>query len=315
MTGRLEKLMTSNPELGETGPTNIVSIQGGLGNQLFEWGFAHALAAKGSRVIVDTVRCRGDRPLEIGALLKGHERLAKPWGYAALLAEKTGLLQNPKLQTTHWRLVKEQGFSHDPEIMDSLLHQNGGRNYILGYFQSPKYFAGQESIVRSAVTGLLHGMLTKKGQAKLDQLTSTANSVAVHVRRGDYVSSPTTAVHHGNLGGRYYEPALSAMRDLGKHNVIWFSDDTEWVRAELARPEDTVATPALMAELTTAAGGEIALMAACSSRVVANSSFSWWAGWLGGPSTAHSPVVAPSSWLAGLGEPAQDLVPAEWLRF
>ncbi|MGN5734319.1 alpha-1,2-fucosyltransferase [Arthrobacter psychrochitiniphilus] len=296
-------------------PVSIISIQGGLGNQLFEWAFAYALASSGSHVVIDTVRCRGKRPLEIGALLSKNKMLAKPWGYTAVLAEKAQLLEADRKLATRWRLVRESGFGHDPQLLETLLTPARCTNYVLGYFQSPKYFAGYEDEVRTAVSGLLTGMLTRQGVAMARELAASEDSVAVHVRRGDYISNSTAAAHHGSLQGNYYKHALSAMRDLGKTKILWFSDDTDWVRDELARPEDMIATPALTAELTTRAGGEIALMAACSSRVVANSSFSWWAGWLGHPATEQSPVAAPQQWLAGSANPALDLVPAHWLRF
>jgi hypothetical protein len=54
----------------------VLGLQGGIGNQLFEWAFAAALRASGRRVLYDAVRCRGDRPLMIGPLLPATERLA-----------------------------------------------------------------------------------------------------------------------------------------------------------------------------------------------------------------------------------------------
>lgn len=296
-------------------PKTIISIQGGLGNQLFEWAFAHVLGVKGGQVIFDTVRCRGDRPLEIAPLLRGSRKLARPWGYTAVLAQRLGVLGEKPLLGSKWRLVSEPSFSHDPTFMDNLLSPSRAENYVLGYFQSPKYFDGYEAAIRRGISGLLHGMLTAQGQAMAAEIVASPKSVAVHVRRGDYVSNLTAAAHHGTLSGDYYAQAVSVLRDLGKSEVIWFSDDTEWVRNQLARASDTVATPELMAEMTTSAGGEIALMSACSSRVVANSSFSWWAGWLGAPSTELSPVIAPRQWLAGSEDPAEDLIPADWWRF
>ncbi|PYI37319.1 hypothetical protein CVS30_16015 [Arthrobacter psychrolactophilus] len=309
------KHRAQSPESQKHGPVNIFSIQGGLGNQLFEWGLAHTLAASGGRVAFDTVRCRGNRPLAIGGLLRGYERLRKPWGYAAVLAHKSGLLTRTAPLANQLRLVSESGFSHDPHLVDRLLTGDHGRNYVLGYFQSPKYFAGQEDAVRTVVLGYLESMLTPAGVSKTRELSQTPGTVAVHVRRGDYVNNPVAAAHHGNLQGDYYAQALELVRDLGKHRVMWFSDDTEWVRNELARAEDIVATPAMMAGMTTAAGGEIALMAACSSRVIANSSFSWWGGWLGQPASEESPIIAPLQWIAGSGDTAPDLVPEQWVRF
>ena len=295
--------------------TNIISIQGGLGNQLFAWAFAHALKSRGSTVILDTVRCRGNRPLEIGALVGARQRLVKPLGYAAVLAHKGGFLPTGRTWGPSWRLAQEPGFAFDQDFVDGLLDPCQGSNYVLGYFQSPKYFAGYEDQVGSAVRGLLRGMLTEEGRKTADKLAEDPNSVAVHVRRGDYVSNLVTSEHHGSLQADYYSNALEAVRDIGRKNVIWFSDDTDWVRAELARPEDTVATPSFTAALTTAAGGEIALMASCSSRIIANSSFSWWAGWLGREASPAFPVIAPAKWLVGTGGAATDLVPASWRRF
>ncbi|MFC8302324.1 alpha-1,2-fucosyltransferase [Specibacter sp. NPDC057265] len=319
MTGRSELTAVKPAQPKRRGAhvqtTTILSVQGGLGNQLFEWGFAHALAARGARVVIDTVRCRGNRPLELGALLDGYPRLSRPLGLAAVLAQKRGLLAGNWAGSGSMRLVQEPGFSFDQGFTDGLLRPEGATNYVLGYFQSPKYFAGQEQEVRTKVSGHLHGMLTQQGKSFAAALAADPHSAAVHVRRGDYLSNPVAAAHHGSLQGSYYQSALSTLRDLGKHNVLWFSDDTDWVAAELARPGDTVATPALTAELTTGAGGEIALMAACSSRVIANSSFSWWAGWLGGDSTAGSPVIAPAQWFSGSPDPAADLVPGHWMRF
>lgn len=296
-------------------PHNVLSLQGGLGNQLFEWGFAHTLAAKGSRVVFDTVRCRGNRKVEIAGLLAAYGKLARPLGLAAVAADKSGLWERRGSRNQRWRLVREPGFAFDAEFTGQLLRQNGATNYVLGYFQSPKYFGDQEDAVRAASSAWLHGMLTKRGKGFAAQLAADPHSAAVHVRRGDYLSNPVAAAHHGSLKNGYYDAALSALRDLGKRNVVWFSDDTDWVIAELARPGDTVATPAMMADMTTASGGEIALMASCSSRVIANSSFSWWAGWLGAAPTADSPVIAPAQWFTGSQDTARDLVPGSWLRF
>ena len=307
--------MPKSPARHRAESTNIISIQGGLGNQLFAWAFAHALKAQGSHVILDTVRCRGNRPFEIGGLVGKHQMLARPLGYAAVLGHKGGILPSRPTWGIPWQLAREPGFAFNQDFVAGLLSPSRRRNYVLGYFQSPKYFAGCEEQVRAAVRELLRGMLTEDGRTVADKLAVDPNSVAVHVRRGDYVSNQVASEHHGSLTADYYKTALEAVRDRGGKKVMWFSDDTDWVRAELARPEDTIATPSFTAGLTTAAGGEIALMASCSSRVIANSSFSWWAGWLGRDASPAFPVIAPARWLAGTAESATDLVPSSWTRF
>jgi hypothetical protein len=153
-------------------------------------------------------------------------------------------------------------------------------------------------------------MLSQSGLALLHRLEHDERSVAIHVRRGDYLSNPDAAVRHGVLGGDYYARALAHLEADGPRTRVWFGDDPEWIRANLAGEGDLICP----ADAATSDGGEIALMAACASRVIANSSFSWWAGWLGRPSTAEHPVIAPQIWFADGHSDASDLVPAAWLR-
>jgi hypothetical protein len=53
-------------------------------------------------------------------------------------------------------------------------------------------------------------------------------------------------------------------------------------------------------------------MSRCSHCVIANSTFSWWAAWLG-PAQNNGIVIAPSRWFAQAPEPA-NLIPPNWLR-
>ena len=55
-------------------------------------------------------------------------------------------------------------------------------------------------------------------------------------------------------------------------------------------------------------------MASCHSPVVANSSFSWWGGFLGRQPDDDHRVVAPRTWFAGAKVSTDALVPDSWLR-
>jgi hypothetical protein len=280
----------------------VLSLQGGIGNQLFEWAFGHELERAGFEVVFDGVRCRGDRPLMVRPLIRPDRMLSVGAGLALVLGVKAGLIsEHSKL-----RLVRQRRSGFDPSVGERV----AGGCYLLGYFQSPRYFASSADSVRSSVRGLLESMLTPVGVELARRLRADGSSVAVHVRRGDYMSNPEAAVRHGVLGREYYDQALTLLRNKGPRNVIWFGDDPDWVRANLAQEGDLVCPP----EATTAAGGEIALMASCRSRVIANSSFSWWGGWLGDESTTDHPVIAPLSWFADGHSDAGELVPDSWVR-
>jgi len=276
-----------------------LSLQGGLGNQLFQWAFATSSAAAGADVTLDTVRLRGDRPLALGGLADDFARLHRWHGLLLAGIERT----TRPFARAPLRTVVEEDFPFDSTLRSRLR----GRVYVLGYFQSFRYFQDVSDFVRTAVRAELGSQLTPAGLALRADLESDPTSVAVHVRRGDYVSNPIAAQHHGVLSPEYYRGALAAMRNRGLTTPVWFSDDPDFVRRELASPNDRVC-PVGVAR---SAGGEIALMAACSGRIIANSSFSWWAGWLGTPG---SPVIAPLHWFAAGNREIAQLLPATWIR-
>lgn len=281
----------------------IFSIQGGIGNQLFEWSFGYALQSQGKRVLFDPSRCRGERPFEIAPLISSDTLLSRPVGLALIALERSSATQFFGL-----RPVTENGSGYHSDIAGQLTQ----RSYLRGYFQSPRYFAGHEQEIRSKVLALLAGMLTPGGRELAKELSADKRSVAIHIRRGDYTSDPQAAKKHGVLEKAYYAKALARLEETGHTRRVWFSDDLAWVEKNLAEPGDLLCP----ADATSRAGGEIYLMASCSSRVIANSSFSWWAGWLGNEATAAHPVIAPAQWFAGSPDTdAADLVPAAWERF
>ncbi|MBG6237535.1 hypothetical protein IWX78_000478 [Mycetocola sp. CAN_C7] len=281
----------------------LLTLQGGLGNQLFEWAFAHDLERSGRRVLIDRVRCRGDRPLVIEPLLTSEQRFSQLSGLLLAVAQRRGRISD----SSALRLVKQKKSGHDVTVRERLT----GRSYLMGYFQSPHYFTASADSVRASITGLLDSMLTPSGRALAEELAADPHTVAVHVRRGDYLAVADNTARHGVLGQDYYDRALAHLDVLGHRNRVWFGDDPDWMTANLVREGDRVCP----ADATTQDGGEIALMSACSSKVIANSTFSWWAGWLGKPATSQHPVIAPATWFADAHSDASELVPPEWLRF
>ncbi len=148
------------------------------------------------------------------------------------------------------------------------------------YMQDPEYFEGFEDEIRD-----LYG----KDIGHIDR-------VAVHVRRGDYVRNP---FYVDLTRTAYYENALAQFK--GEKFLI-FSDDREFCE-EYFDGEDY--------EFDEHEGDIDALntMASCKGIIIANSSFSWWAAFLG---DKNKKVVAPMEWYTD-GEERTKL-PDEWIR-
>jgi hypothetical protein len=108
--------------------------------------------------------------------------------------------------------------------------------------------------------------------------------VAVHARLGDYSTHALrvgSAAYSYELGSDYYAQALARFPEASP--IALFSDEPDRAATLLPRRPDWVCPDA----------GAIEKMLALSrfhNIVIANSSFSWWAAWLGG---ADNKVVAP----------------------
>ena len=109
-------------------------------------------------------------------------------------------------------------------------------------------------------------------------ITAT-NSVAIHVRRGDFLSAQHDPnPNHYLLGEAYYANALRYMDAQLDHPMyFWFSDDIEWVKQNFGERDNYrfVNLHTQYADID-----EMMLMKHCNHIIAANSTFSWWAAWL-----------------------------------
>ena len=113
-------------------------------------------------------------------------------------------------------------------------------------------------------------------------LSSLDNPIALHVRRGDYI---TNSDNHPPCSQEYYENALS--RFDGDRTVVIFSDDSNWCRETFK--EDRFLISEGEDNLT-----DLCMMSLCSDFIIANSSFSWWGSWLS--KNDKKRIIAPKKW-------------------
>lgn len=131
-----------------------------------------------------------------------------------------------------------------------------------------------------------------KGNAKvyLNKINSSKIPLAMHIRRGDYVSNSKVNQFHGTCTKKYYINALEKYIKTDGLQVFVFSDDLDWVKEEFKDflPKDTEFV----------SGNEnfedFILMSNCSNHIIANSGFSSLSAWLSG--TEDSNITSPSRW-------------------
>lgn len=277
----------------------IARIRGGLGNQMFQYATAKALARRHGcsfALYVPRLRTHADRPFALDCF-------AAPLPLARLTdfqSFKGGFLSWPLLrQGLHPQVWRERGHNFDASL---ILAQPP--LYLDGYWQTEKYFCETRKELLQDFSW--RTALTERNLATLEQIEE-CESIAVHVRRGDYVSNPATTAHHGVLGLPYYEAAMHLAVQRTRNPLFFvFSDDIPWARDQLGR----LGTCVFVDQNAGAASEDLRLMSACKHQIIANSSFSWWAAWLN--TNASKLVVAPRNWLAKPPNTFSDVFAAGW---
>jgi|GEM_PF-1591206 len=141
----------------------------------------------------------------------------------------------------------------------------------------------------------------------VSKLLSQNGSTAVHVRRGDYVSSAATA-RKRVTSESYFRDGIEELRSLTPQSpVVFFSDDINWCREVFSDVKD--------AHFVEPNAGDpdahhLFTMSRATNFVISNSSFSWWAAYLS--SSLNKRVITPANWMVDGSYPMEDLVPQEW---
>lgn len=293
----------------------VTRLMGGLGNQMFQWAAARALALRhGVEAKVDLSYLEHlhptttPRPYELTCFAVEPPiatpddlrwaRSGEPHGLPARARDAVKTLLRPQ----RLRLLQQEGLGFD----DRVLH--AGPNVLLvGYWPSERYFGDAEGTIRAdfRFTRPLVG-----ADAEFAAEIAACDAVSVHVRRGDYVADARTNAFHGSLEPEWYVKAVDEIKRRVPGAVAFvFSDEPDWCRDHMRLP---VPTRVVDHDSPRRAADDLRLMTLCRHHVVANSSFSWWGAWLAG--SGEGMVVAPRRWFQDPAIDTAPITPSSWLR-
>jgi len=288
----------------------ITRLNGGLGNQMFQYAAGRALADRlGVALKLDlsefkTYRLRQyelDKfnisaaiatPEEVAPVVVNPSRFWRTCSRLAIAAE----LSLDKIA------FRERKFAYD-----ATFEKISRPVYLNGYWQCEKYFLSVQARLRAEFCPL--GKIGDDSRKILDEI-GQCNAVSLHIRRGDYVSNPSTAAFHGTCPLEYYHAAI---RHLAAHvanpSFFVFSDDPQWARdnLEIGHPRRIVDINGIDRAVE-----DLWLMQSCQHHIIANSSFSWWAAWLS--PGRDKIVIAPRVWFLDGKTDTRDLIPENWRR-
>ena len=296
-----------------------ISCQGGLGNQLFQFIVGYILARKNKinlRINIERYNSYDyqfelDKFPEIYKLnipkIKNDSFFTKIYLYLYhkfyKILKKSGIYK----VINYFFLLDKHEFEKSPFIFNGdLLKKKIVKNVsIIGYFQSEKYFIHYKKIVLKLFR---FPKIKYKLRQKYLNLINNKNSVAIHIRRGDYFNDPKVRYIQGILGDDYYKKSINCIKKKVKNPFFFiFSDDIELVKKTFSFFNNKK----YIFIDTKSPINDLYLMSNCKHFIIANSTFSWWGAWLS--KNKRKIVCAPKRWLrVRISTP--DIIPESWIK-
>jgi len=282
---------------------NIVScfLMGGLGNQLFQIFASMAYCIRYRRKMVlpysETLEVGISRPTYWDSFLTYVKRYTT--SNPEIEYKNDDLLRLPQYREPHHH------FKEIPPIEQPVL--------LFGYYQSYKYFEQQyEKIIA------LLNIREKQKQIRSeysDYFDPNYITISMHFRLGDYKEKQD---YHPIMPYEYYENAVFNIllyRPFTKpYRVLYFceKEDNLIVSSHIKRLRekyDVVEFSKVNDNVED--WKQLLLMSCCDNNIIANSSFSWWAGYLN--NNPGKFVCYPHTWFGPkAGHNVEDMFPCEW---
>lgn len=286
----------------------IVKLNGGLGNQMFQWAIA--------RMLETTTDL--DAYLDMSYFKHGY---ARPYQLNVFNIEpkivddfvtklKLALIWKLRKNVSSGKIFGYNLYSEKQFNFDNRINRITPNTYIEGFFQSELYFNCIETQLRNDFKYSI--MPNEENSNMISRIMKNSPTISIHVRRGDYVKKEKNTETYAQCTLEYYKRAVDyIVKQLdGKEPTLYFfSDDIPWARRNLKFPYKSIYVTQNKGENSYE---DMRLMSYCTHNIIANSSFSWWGAWLNDKPTKI--VVAPEKWFNDDSIVQTDVVPKSWIR-
>lgn len=291
----------------------VVQIHSGLGNQMFMYAAARALAKRRNTALYLDVDTDCKEGVDVGRYV-GHsfqlDRFNIKADYlntSALMSEETASplgrysvikarLRDIQLLRNAVRALRYKGV--DLNTMFLRWSGNDKRMYteargdwgykpqffglpdntvLRGCFLSYKYFDWMRDVIMDEFS--LNVPMSPQSQA-VEETILASNSISLHVRRRDVVTNPEyRSWYDGVVTKQYYRNAIAYFHEhVSKPHFFVFSDDMDWAKANLEIPGKVTYVDHNGPER---GYEDLHLMSRCRHNMTTGfSSFSWWGAYL-----------------------------------
>jgi hypothetical protein len=270
---------------------DLMLLQGGLGNQLFQWAFSL------------NQKTTGKRDLKYSTLLldlKLPQITKREYCLKDLIpAEKFESKFKSSLKLLQSKTGNKFQIMRDITNIDSL-ERNTSIIYI-GFFQK----LSTVDNVRKQIIKSFNESSQFKGCLTEDQ----DKFIAMHVRKGDYLGHSKTREFHGLTSNKFYIDSALQLRDQTEVERIRIFSDSQKDNKELVndlRSKNFKVENQDSSEFLDFKG-----ICQASAVVMSNSSFSWWGSYLA-DHLRKAPIIYPTPWFKDESMHPDNLFPKHW---
>lgn len=267
----------------------IVELNGGLGNQMFQYALYLKLKSLGRDAYIDD---------EIFVNKLNNVKALKIFDVFDLeydLCDKKTREKMADVSIDAISRIRRKFFGKRSHI-ETYYHEDDLDNnycdkvlefddkYLEGNWQSERYFNDiREDILKHYTFNINDSQIDKY----LNSMNS-CNSVSIHIRRGDYVGN---SLYESICTDEYYKNSIEYIKKHIEDPVFYiFSDDLEYVKRKY-QGKEFVFVEGFSGDKS---HYDMFLMSKCRHNIVANSSFSWWGAWLN--TYTDKIILCPEKW-------------------
>jgi hypothetical protein len=293
---------------------SVSRLMGGLGNQMFQYATGLALSRKlGADHLLDVSYYKIDekldntpRELELGVFNLQYKK------YSGVLGNyifNKFINKFSFLRKTFLPLFRIFYFTDVDDLQKAVEIKQNGTFYLDGYWPSYLFFNDYKAEIKEVYT---FDKTINEVNLELSNIMSNQSSVAIHIRRTDYLKSNSS---HKVLKASYYKDAIAYIKSKVSNPVFYFfGDDHEWIRDNFFIDNSNYFL--INKNVGISSHLDMFLMTSCKHIIISNSTFSWWAAYLN--KFKDNITVAPLDWFKEGGCDYfvhEKLIPGEWMKF
>lgn len=263
----------------------IVKLQGGLGNQMFQYAFGKRISRQTGRKLILDLNFLKRRDL-------GDNFVYRNFDLDIFNLSEYNLVDN---FSENYELIVDDLNMNSTDIIDvdtiidKCIYTESKNIYLDGYWSSPKYFIDFFDVTSefSFKTGIL------PESNEINNQIIESNSVLLNVRRQDFLLNE----FHGVYGKEYILSSIEKLKNYEMDLKFFiFSDDLDWCKHNLYDIPNSKIVDHQHKGFKFS--NYLQLMTNCRHFIIPNSTFAWWAAYLS--KSKNKKIIKPKIWLKQL---------------